>query len=116
MEASLLSPSGWLVDLPFEFNRAERAWFCQRRTQVENSGREQTDYRWTRIDGSFPLVECDWPARRGLGYGNTLNCGNCHGSQIVVNYEKSTEQMATRPRRYPSIVSLVMAQESGMSL
>ena len=86
---------GLVVHLPFEFTAQTKTWVCQRRLASANE-RGNTDYRWTAIDGSFPIEACGWPAKRTLGFSNQLHCSNCHGSQIEVAYVAAKQGFETR--------------------
>jgi tetratricopeptide (TPR) repeat protein len=76
--------------LPFDFSRNGGFWFCN------TSGR--TDQGWVPITPRLSIAECaDWPPTRVLGDEPRFsNCQSCHGSQITVALDASTQSYATR--------------------
>ena len=75
--------------LPFDWSRAEGAWFC-------NTG-TRTDEGWVPVTPSMRLADCgDWPPIRVLGTESRFNnCQGCHGSQIRVRFEPGSGAWAT---------------------
>jgi len=88
-------PDGLMIHLPFEFSEKSQGWFCQKSEKVQNGRHEQVRYRWRKIDGSFPIADCQWPPKRTLGYTNRQHCGNCHGSQIQVKFSRRAKGFKT---------------------
>jgi tetratricopeptide (TPR) repeat protein len=86
---------GLMVHLPFEYSAKSQGWFCQKSESIQTDGHTQIQYRWRQIDGSFPIRDCQWPAKRTLGYSNRLHCGNCHGSQIQVEFDRRAKGFKT---------------------
>lgn len=79
---------GTLKFLPFDFIRAENTWFVQLRARNE----------WTPVSHDIALADLEqWPPHRILGAATQFsNCQNCHGSQILVQYEPATARYVTR--------------------
>ena len=80
-------PDGTLRFLPFDFIRDEKVWFGE----TKNQG-------WLPIDKQLSITELsEWPPSRILGHEpNSLNCQECHGSQIQTTYNLSRKQYETR--------------------
>lgn len=83
-------PDGTYRFLPFDFIRQEGVWFCQ------TAGRSNEG--WTPITPEMRLADCnDWPPNRVLGaYERFPNCQNCHGSQILLSYDREAKRYRTR--------------------
>lgn len=81
-------PDGTLKFLPFDFIRDEKTWFVQLR---ENN-------TWVPVSREIALDElANWPPHRILGAeAEHSNCQNCHGSQILVQYDAQTRRYETR--------------------
>ncbi|MEJ2541903.1 MAG: tetratricopeptide repeat protein [Gemmatimonadota bacterium] len=64
--------------LPFDWSRAEAAWFCNTGTRAGDG--------WVPVTPEMRLADCgDWPPIRVLGTEDRFsNCQGCHGSQIRV--------------------------------
>lgn len=82
-------PDGTLRFLPFDFARREGVWFCNT-TSRANRG-------WVPITADIDLADCgDWPPARILGDETRFtNCQSCHGSQIAVTLDSTTQQYRT---------------------
>ncbi len=80
-------PDGSLRMLPFDYHRDEATWFVQRR-----------DLTWTPIGPHVGLDELyHLPPRRALGSTpRASDCENCHGSQILVDFDAGTRSYTTR--------------------
>jgi hypothetical protein len=80
-------PDGTLRFLPFDFNRTDDVWFVQLK-----------DLTWVRINKEVSIHNLDnWPPNRILGtYDQLSNCQNCHGSQIMVEFDPQTQKYKTR--------------------
>lgn len=74
--------------LPFDFHKGRDTWFVQHRS----------DSHWTPIGDHVGLDELThWPPFRALGNMPRLShCENCHGSQILVEYDEETQEFSTR--------------------
>jgi tetratricopeptide (TPR) repeat protein len=83
-------PDGTYRFLPFDYIRQEGVWFCQ------TAGR--SNQGWTPITPEMSLSDCnDWPPNRVLGsYERFPNCQNCHGSQILLTYDREAKRYTTR--------------------
>ncbi|MFQ6099079.1 MAG: multiheme c-type cytochrome, partial [Armatimonadota bacterium] len=83
-------PDGTLRFLPFDFSRHTGVWLCQ------TNGR--TDKGWVPITPEIALAECaDWPPARVLGsHERFRNCEQCHGSQIVLDFDADAKRYRTR--------------------
>jgi len=81
-------PDGTLKFLPFDFIRAENIWFAQLRN----------DGSWTPVSRDISLGDlAQWPPHRILGSDQDFsNCQNCHGSQIIAQYDSSQKKYATK--------------------
>ena len=80
-------PDGTLRLIPFDFNRTENVWFVQ-----------HADLRWLRIDETLSIhTLANWPPNRILGTWDSFShCQNCHGSQILVDYDPRTKKYTTK--------------------
>lgn len=80
-------PDGTLRFLPFDFNKTDDVWFVQLR-----------DLTWVPISKEVSINNLDnWPPNRILGTSDQhSNCQNCHGSQILVEFDSQTLQYQTR--------------------
>ncbi len=83
-------PDGTARFLPFDFIRRESVWFCNTIGRA-NKG-------WIPITSDLPLEACvDWPPQRVLGTdARWSNCQECHGSQIELRYDSTTQSYPTR--------------------
>jgi tetratricopeptide (TPR) repeat protein len=83
-------PDGTYRFLPFDFSRADAAWFCN---TIERANRG-----WVPITPDIRLADCaDWPPRRVLGDEPRFgNCQSCHGSQITIRLDTVTRTYDTR--------------------
>jgi len=81
-------PDGTLRFLPFDFIREENTWFVQLK---EGSV-------WTNITREIALDDLlQWEPHRLLGnQEGTSSCQNCHGSQILLEYNPATRRYRTR--------------------
>jgi hypothetical protein len=81
-------PDGTLRFLPFDFIREENTWFVQLK---EGSV-------WTNITREIALDDLlQWEPHRMLGsQEGSSNCQNCHGSQILLEYNPATRRYRTR--------------------
>ncbi|MCH8125240.1 ammonia-forming cytochrome c nitrite reductase subunit c552 [candidate division KSB1 bacterium] len=81
-------PDGSYRFLPFDFSKQEDLWFSQIRR----------NNNWFPVNGELFLAELsDWPPQRILGTENSFtNCQNCHGSQIMVNYNLKKKKYETK--------------------
>lgn len=77
---------GQLVDgterfLPWDWSGSESAWFC-------NTG-SRTNQGWDPITTEMRMADCgDWPPLRPIGtIDRYANCQECHGSQILTEFE-----------------------------
>lgn len=94
-----LFPDGTLRFLPFDFIREENTWFVQLRkgdVWVPVSGLPVPDNGG--VAGTVSLDDLkNWPPNRILGTDRRFsNCQNCHGSQILVQYDTGTRRFRTR--------------------
>ena len=76
---------GRLLNLPFEWSRDAKAWFCQTK-----------DRTWRPIDGRYALGDCDWPPSRTLGTGPGKTCQNCHASQLRLLFDENARRYETQ--------------------
>lgn len=85
---------GTIRFLPFDWSRSSNTWFC-------NTG-TRTNQGWQPIRATMRLAECgDWPPMRVLGDEPRFsNCQSCHGSNITVAYDASTQQWKSRVASY----------------
>lgn len=83
-------PDGTIRFLPFDFIRRESVWFCN------TIGRGNQG--WIPITPDIPLEACvDWPPQRVLGtHPRFSNCQECHGSQVELFADTSTNGYETR--------------------
>jgi tetratricopeptide (TPR) repeat protein len=67
--------------LPWDWSGAESTWFC-------NTG-SRTDQGWEPITPEMRMADCgDWPPLRPIGtIDRFANCQECHGSQILTEFE-----------------------------
>ncbi|NUO79040.1 ammonia-forming cytochrome c nitrite reductase subunit c552 [candidate division KSB1 bacterium] len=81
-------PDGTLKFLPFDFIRAENTWFVQLRARND----------WAPVRRDISLDDlANWPPHRILGAEpQHSNCQNCHGSQILVQYDMPARRFITR--------------------
>ncbi|MFQ5630498.1 MAG: tetratricopeptide repeat protein [bacterium] len=81
-------PDGTLRFVPFDFIKQEGVWFSQRRD----------NRNWDPDIGKLALNELsEWPPNRILGTNNDFsNCQNCHGSQILVDFDPQRKRYLTR--------------------
>ncbi len=82
-------PDGTVRFLPFDWIREEQLWFCNTISRAERG--------WTRITSDMRLADCgDWPPIRILGtHGGFSNCQECHGSQILTEYDNGAKRYQT---------------------
>ncbi len=82
-------PDGTVRFLPFDFVRREGEWFCNTNTRVDRG--------WVPITPDLALADCgDWPPVRVLGTTPRFaNCQDCHGSQILVEFDKDAKEYET---------------------
>ena len=75
--------------LPFDWSRAEGAWFCNTGTRAGEG--------WVVVTPSMRLADCgDWPPIRVLGTEDRFsNCQGCHGSQIRVRFDPAASGWST---------------------
>ena len=80
---------GTIRFLPFDWSRAEGAWFCNTGTRAETG--------WVPVTPSMRLADCgDWPPIRVLGTEDRFsNCQGCHGSQIRVRFDADADGWTT---------------------
>ena len=80
-------PDGTSKFLPFDFIRAENTWFVQLRKNAS----------WTPVSRDISLGElAQWPPHRILGSdADFSNCQNCHGSQIIAQYDSLQNKYVT---------------------
>jgi hypothetical protein len=82
-------PDGTLRFLPFDFIRDENLWFVQLRK----------DNTWAPISEEISLKTdlANWPPHRVLGaLPEFSNCQNCHGSQVIAQYNEKERRYETR--------------------
>jgi len=84
-------PDGTLRFLPFDFIRGENIWFVQIRD----------GNIWVPVSRDLALDDLtNWPPSRVLGtldsFASSTNCQNCHGSQILVDYNLQTKRYFTK--------------------
>lgn len=81
-------PDGSLRFLPFDFIRKENIWFVQLRDGSN----------WVPINKDIALADLlQWTPHRMLGnQEGTSNCQNCHGSQILLEYDPVEKKYLTR--------------------
>lgn len=81
-------PDGTLRFLPFDFIRRENVWFSQRRDNRQ----------WDPNLAELALNELsEWPPHRVLGTSRDFqNCQNCHGSQMLLEYDAPAKTYRTR--------------------
>jgi len=81
-------PDGTLRFLPFDFIRKEQVWF----------GETKSARGWIPIDRQLAITDLgEWPPSRILGTDPTFqNCQECHGSQILVNYDIGKKRYITK--------------------
>jgi tetratricopeptide (TPR) repeat protein len=84
------SPDGTLRFIPFDYSRHTGVWFCQ------TNGR--TDKGWFPITPEIALAECaDWPPARVMGsHPRFRNCEQCHGSQVLLEFDAEARRYRTR--------------------
>ena len=75
--------------LPWDWSRAEGAWFC-------NTG-SRLDEGWIPITRELRLAHCgDWPPLRPIGTVDRFaNCQECHGSQIQTKLDPRAQAYHT---------------------
>jgi len=80
-------PDGTYRFIPFDYNRTDNVWFVQLR-----------NLNWVPITNQISLRNViNWPPSRILGTQNNFsNCQNCHGSQIIVEYDSEKKEYVTR--------------------
>jgi tetratricopeptide (TPR) repeat protein len=95
-----LYPDGTVRFLPFDFIRQEGVWFCNTNTR--------TDEGWIPVTEEMRLADCgDWPPLRVLGTDAQWgNCQECHGSQILLEFDPQARRYDTK------IMSLTVNCES----
>lgn len=78
---------GSLRLVAFDYNRTNDVWFVQ-----------LEDLRWVLIDENVSIHNlANWPPNRVLGtYEQFSNCQNCHGSQILMEYDPKTKKYTSR--------------------
>ena len=81
-------PDGTLRFLPFDFAKSENLWFAKWRDPGP----------WIPISREMSIDElANWPPHRVLGAEPKFsNCQNCHGSQIMIQYDAAKRQYATQ--------------------
>jgi len=81
------APDGTLRFVPFDYNRTDDVWFVQ-----------LSDDRWVPITEDISINNlANWPPHRILGTQDKFsNCQNCHGSQILVEYDTKEGKYITR--------------------
>lgn len=81
-------PDGSIRFLPFDFIRKESIWFVQLRK----------DHTWVPIDDGIALDDlAQWEPHRMLGTREgASSCQNCHGSQILLEFDPAKRQYTTR--------------------
>ena len=79
---------GTLRMLPFDFIRDENIWFVQLRERD----------LWTPVGREISLSDLThWPPFRILGtHSDFSNCQNCHGTQLLVEYDSAAAKIETR--------------------
>lgn len=87
-------PDGTIRFLPFDYIRDEQVWFCNTISRA-NRG-------WVPITSDMVLADCvDWPPMRILGTDARFpNCQECHGSQILVEYDVQAHRYETNVNTY----------------
>lgn len=80
-------PDGTLRFVPFDYNRTNDVWFVQ-----------LADFRWVPISEEVSINNlANWPPHRVLGTSDKFsNCQNCHGSQILVEFDDTSRKYLTR--------------------
>ena len=80
-------PDGTLRFVPFDYNRTDDIWFVQLK-----------DGRWVPITREVSINNLfNWPLYSVLGTTDRFSsCQNCHGSQILVEYDSQTGKYITR--------------------
>ncbi len=83
-------PDGTVRFLPFDFSRAYSGWVCN------TNGRANRGL--VPITSAIALADCgDWPPTRVLGSHERFEgCQQCHGSQIVLQFDTTAKQYLTR--------------------
>lgn len=81
-------PDGTVRFLPFDFSRKNDIWFVQLRKNLE----------WVPINENISVNDlAHWPPFRILGTQDKFSdCQNCHGSQIIVEYDSKEDNYTTR--------------------
>jgi tetratricopeptide (TPR) repeat protein len=83
-------PDGTVRFLPFDFSPGLKAWVCN------TNGRANRGV--VPIGPDLPLAACgDWPPSRVLGHSQRFDsCQQCHGSQIVLQFDPRAHAYVTR--------------------
>jgi len=81
-------PDGTYRFLPFDFIRDEQVWF----------GETDQGQGWIPISPDLPVSELsEWPPARILGAHTSFdNCQQCHGSQILIEYNFNQKKYETK--------------------
>jgi tetratricopeptide (TPR) repeat protein len=97
-------PDGTIRFLPFDFVRREGIWFCNTAnilgwwTTQADRAETRLDEGWVPITEDMRLADCgDWPPIRTLGTTTGFqNCQDCHGSQILLQFDTAGSRYETR--------------------
>jgi tetratricopeptide (TPR) repeat protein len=83
-------PDGTVRFLPFDFSRAYNGWVCN------TNGRANRGL--VPITPAIAIADCgDWPPTRVLGSHERFEgCQQCHGSQILLEFDSTAKQYLTR--------------------
>jgi len=83
-------PDGTVRFLPFDFSRAYNGWVCN------TNGRKNVGL--IPIGPTVALADCgDWPPSRVLGSHERFEgCQQCHGSQILLQFDTTAKQYVTQ--------------------